>query len=370
MSIFCGLLIVVAAFAGIYFYSKAKYPAKPAPDETHFITTSDGWRLALHRYCPRGKRPTKEPVLLHHGLTCSHIGFDLGVSDVEGPVPSLAHWLADKGYDVWVCDLRGRAASETAGCFADKNWDWNVDDYIEKDNPVIVDYVLSQSAYKNLHWIGHSMGGILLFCYCALSGSPKIASGVSVGSGLDYTDTGSHYQPLIPLADYVGKIGRIPVGILTTIFAPFCGRMNNIFESFNYYPKNISPLAGRVIHASALVDTTGKVLEQMATLFRHGGLRSANGETTYTELAKNVKTPILLLAGDRDLQASPMLSEKTRDLFPGKKHKTMFFGKEYGHAQHYGHFDLLCGLRADEEVFPHILEWLKKHRATKSAKKK
>ena len=34
------------------------------------------------------------------------------------------------------------------------------------------------------------------------------------------------------------------------------------------------------------------------------------------------------------------------------------FGKEQGHADHYGHFDLLMGRRAGREVFPHIDRWL------------
>jgi pimeloyl-ACP methyl ester carboxylesterase len=370
MCFFCGVLIIIATLAGLYFYSKLKYAPTTRQDETHFITTSDGWRLALHRYRARGKKPHCEPVLLHHGLTCSHIGFDLNVGDEKHPVPSLAIWLAAKGYDVWSCDLRGRGASEHAGHFQKKNWDWNVDDYIERDDPAIVDYILSKSPYKNLHWIGHSMGGILLFCYCALNGSPKIASGISAGSGLDYTDTGSHYQPLIPFAGLAGKIGRIPAGFFTKVIAPFCGRINNVFESFNYYPKNTAPKAARMIHGAALFDTTGKVFHQMAGLFTLGGLRSADGRTIYTELAGNVTTPMLLLAGDKDIQASPQLSEKTRKLFPGDDHQTAFFGKDFGHAEHYGHFDLLCGLRAKAEVYPHIIKWLEAHPAKKARAKK
>ena len=40
------------------------------PDETHFVTTPDGWRLALSRYLPAhpdGKK-RKHPVVLGHGL--------------------------------------------------------------------------------------------------------------------------------------------------------------------------------------------------------------------------------------------------------------------------------------------------------------
>jgi hypothetical protein len=37
------------------------------------------------------------------------------------------------------------------------------------------------------------------------------------------------------------------------------------------------------------------------------------------------------------------------------------FGPEHGHADHYGHFDLLVGRNAVREVFPHIDRWLDEH---------
>ena len=361
------LLIVLSLLVLVLLFAlrvvESRYGPRPTPDEIHFVAASDGWRLALHRYRPRGDNPHGEPVLLHHGLSGCHSNFDLGVSTPETPAPSLAHWLADRGYDVWVCDLRGRGASERPRLFSSKRWDWSVDDFIEKDNPAFVDYILSRSPYRNLHWIGLSMGGILLFCHCALHGSPRVASGVACGSGLEYKDTGSAFDSLIPLAPLAPRIRRVPVGLLSKLEAPFFGRWNLKMEHFNFYPPNMAPRAIRAIGSGSLDDVSGNVMLQMATMFREGGLTSFDGTVRYAELAANITTPLLLIAGEKDQQSSVKLAEKTRRLLTGDKHKVAAFGRSYGHPEHYGHIDLVAGLRAEMETFPEILAWLRAHPA-------
>jgi len=41
--------------------------------------------------------------------------------------------------------------------------------------------------------------------------------------------------------------------------------------------------------------------------------------------------------------------------------KVQIFGKEFGQAEHYGHFDLLLGKNAAQEVFPVVAEWLEEY---------
>ncbi|MDP8256498.1 MAG: alpha/beta fold hydrolase [Candidatus Alcyoniella australis] len=360
--LFVILLIIVAARLYLYFV-EAAYGPKTTEDEVHYVTASDGWRIALHRYRPRGENPHGEPVLLHHGLAASYKNFDLGVGTKEHPSPSLAHWLADRGYDVFVCDLRGRGLSDHAGLFTGKRWDWTVDDFIYKDDPAFVDYILERTGFANMHWIGLSMGGILLFCYCALHGSPKLASGVAAGSGLRYADTGSDYQPIIGLS-WLGPImRRVPIGTLSKLQAPLAGRWNLKSERFDYYPPNTAPQAGRAIMSGSLEDVSGNQVLQMSTLFKGRGLASWDGTVYFAEEAKNITTPTLLVCGVQDLQSSVDLSHKTRELFGEGDHKVAPFGKDFGHKEDYGHIDLVAGINAESETFPEMLAWLQTHPA-------
>jgi hypothetical protein len=73
----------------------------------HRVGTRDGWSLHLVRTRAADRSCQQQgprfPVLLVPGLACGgQWCFDCG------PVgPSLVDWLAIRGWDVWVCDLRG-----------------------------------------------------------------------------------------------------------------------------------------------------------------------------------------------------------------------------------------------------------------------
>ncbi len=327
-------------------------------DETHAVTTADGWQLSLLRYRPKGRHARGEPVLLHHGLGSSSDVFDLGLDCCDPPTPSLARWLSFAGYDVWVCDLRGSWRSRPAdGQRA--TWDWSVDDHVNRDDTAFVDYILAQTKRESLHWVGHSLGGILLLCYCALYGSPRIASGSVVAAGLDGGGAGSLYRFCAPFGPIARRLHRMPMSWLSLPLAPLAGR-GLFFEQANYVPANVAPTAARAVHR-LIQDVSGNVLAQLASLFRPGGFRSLDGTRSYAALAANIQTPMLLLAGEKDHQFPPVAIARTFRLLRGSQHKTTLIGRHHGQREDYGHQDLLVGIRADREVYPRILDWLAAH---------
>ena len=344
-------------------HSEMKLSLGNEPCEIHYTAASDGWNLALRRYPPGGEAPHGEPVLLQHGLGCSSKQFDLGVSRPGAPVPSLARWLSGLGYDVWAGDLRGSGRSERPGRHLKHRWDWAVDDFIEKDIPAFLDYILAHSRHDRLHWVGHSMGGILLLCHCAVHGASQIASGAAAAAGLDYSGAGSRYDIIEPLKGLGRLVRRVPAGLLARRFAPLFGRIPNPLEASFCHSPNVAPVAVRAM-LSGQYDVSGEVLYQLASLFKPGGLRSLDGELCYSALIGNIETPLLMIAGEKDLQCSPSAAEKTFRRLPGSRHRMLVFGKSFGQPEHYGHFDLFTGLRADREVFPHLHEWLLAHPAS------
>lgn len=361
------LIALIVALRLVMRFSESRYRPSSQEDEIHFVTPSDGWRLALHRYLPKGGTPHGEPVLLHHGLAGNHSNFDMGLDSPGAPVPSMARWLAEQGYEVWCCDLRGQGDSERPSLGNGKRWGWCLDDHIEKDDPAFVDYILARSDYENLHWIGHSMGGLLLLCHCALHGSPCVASGIGIGSGIDFGGSESQMRSLAPLARVAGWIPRVPMNVLSKLSAPLAGRWGLGFERVTYCPENMAPKAARSMIGGSNGDISGKLLLQLATLFQPGGLRSMDGRISYSDRAKGIQTPCLMIEGDRDQLCPPMAGTRTLECLSGDQHGMLTIGKEYGHKEHYGHADLLAGLNADEEVFPCILQWLQDHPATKKS---
>src|SRR5262249_3588950 len=144
-------------------------------DELRFATTDDGWQLALHRYRPV-ETSRRHPVVLCHGMGANHIGFDLA------PEVSLSRRLAALGFDVDAVDLRGHGGSEPAKFRGPHRWGFSFDDYLYRDVPAALAKVLATSGAPAVHWVGHSMGGILLYAQLAALGSAKLVSGVAIGS--------------------------------------------------------------------------------------------------------------------------------------------------------------------------------------------
>lgn len=74
--------------------------------EEHFIRTSDGYLLCLHRIMPklRAKQPSnsRPPILFVHGLMMNS---EVWVTNMkkENNLPLV---MCDEGYDVWVRNLK------------------------------------------------------------------------------------------------------------------------------------------------------------------------------------------------------------------------------------------------------------------------
>lgn len=104
------------------------------------------------------------PVLLVHGSV------ENGTIFYSKSGKGFAPWLADKGYNVYVPDLRGRGKSTPA---ITKNSNFGQMDMINTDLPELVKFVLNNSGKDRLFIGAHSWGGNLLLA--ALARFPELA---------------------------------------------------------------------------------------------------------------------------------------------------------------------------------------------------
>lgn len=331
-----------------------RHPSKP--DARLDVTTADGWRLALHRYRASGPR-RNHPVVLCPGLGANRVSFDLS-ADL-----SLAKRLARNGYEVFVPELRGHGLSEMPRLLRGRRrFGWTFDDYLTKDVPAHLDAIAKETGTDSVHWVGHSMGGILLFALLASGGSKRIRSGTTVGSSIDYSGSSSWFKTVAKASFLTRLLPALPLGYLSLTSAPMAARLpGNLTDVFVVWPSNVDPKAYRLLQATCFSAVSSGVLRQLATAFRPGGLTSADGATRYAPGLAGATAPVLVIAGDRDRQCPPEAAKASFDVLGSPDKKLLAFGKQSGLPDHYGHFDLLMGKRAATEVLPSIDAWIDAH---------
>ncbi|XP_062195864.1 uncharacterized protein LOC133899009 [Phragmites australis] len=249
-------------------------------------------------------------------------------------------------------------------------YNWDFDHYLEEDIPAAVEYIRQHSKAKNgkLLAIGHSMGGILLYAMLSRSGFEGVPSNlaaiVTLASSVDYTTSNSSLKMLLPLAHPAQALNVpvVPLGTLLAAAYPWASGPLHLFSWLNHqisaqdmmHPELLSKLV-----FNNFCTVPAKVVLQLTTAFREGGLCNRNGTFSYKDHLRECQTPVLALAGDKDLICPPEAVYETVKLIPKHKVKYRVFGKPKG--PHYAHYDLVGGRLATHEVYPCIIEFLCHH---------
>ncbi|KAL6766890.1 LIP2 [Auxenochlorella protothecoides x Auxenochlorella symbiontica] len=147
--------------------------------EKHFVTTSDGYILSLYRI-PFGRAgrggPPRAPLILQHGI------FDTSAAWVlNDPDQSLAFLAAEAGWDVWLPNSRGNDFSlehTTLDISQREYWNFTFGTMAEEDLPAIMEYVLEKTRHPKVAYVGHSQGATQLVA--ASSRHPELAEKVSL----------------------------------------------------------------------------------------------------------------------------------------------------------------------------------------------
>ena len=333
-------------FVHLWFWGRYYRPGHGAVDEIHFARTADRWRLALHRYRPEASQDQRRPLLLCHGIAANRYSFDLSRGT------SLARYLRAQGWDVWVLELRGVGESSRPRFMGRRGWNWQVDDYLEKDLPAAIDYVCAQSQSPSLHWIGHSLGGTLGLVAAQGSLATKLAS-VSVLGSPFFFHPSEAARNLIRLSRVFSWTRALRLRVVARAFAPFFFHLRARMVVLNV--ANIRGHVARRALSHMVADICQKVVSQLGDAVRRGHLELA-GQDIQGALA-HVRRPALLLYGAADSLATTEEGRRIHEALGGES-RLHFLGRNHGHREDYGHGDLLLGRHVREEVFPLIAQWL------------
>lgn len=359
MSIGWIVLIVIAAIAVVkvayYFGIDYALSEPPRAHEIHTITTDDGWRIKLLRY--RAGDDPGEPVFLCHGFSANHLNLTMPAGH------ALADFLAERDYDCWAIDLRGNRLSEPpAGVSRHKA---TFDGYVMHDIPAALDFIRYATGYEQVHWVGHSMGGMLLYAYELVHGRDRIASGTTLGAppGFDPAYMNSHTTIL-------GLINRFPrlAELYERSLMPIVATLRPNLSLFPINWKNVHPGVTVKDFYNIVEMPAGPVAHTLMDCAAHRFWAVNNDTVNVLAGLKTLRTPVLAFAAQRDPMATPALVQTFVESLPTNDKKCVILSKANGCSEDYDHVEMPFSRNGREEVFEPIADWIAAHPAKRGQK--
>jgi pimeloyl-ACP methyl ester carboxylesterase len=328
----------------------------PIRREVFTCTTRDVHTLILWRCIPpiEKNRVHENSVVLCHGFASNRFTFDLN------PDVSVVDYMATKGWDTWVVELRGSGKSKNTGPNTESSHSWCFEDHIE-DLRTIIQKVYTVSG-NPVHIIGHSMGAMLVQCAAAgaCGDTSMIRSGVSIGGSFRMSD--SEWKEFLWLWPIVQHCTTIHPEYIQEILAPMSFRFNTPWDQLFFRQVNVDHNVAREMFRKNWEPIPISLISQLRSAVGPGGLRSKDGTKTYADILPSITIPMLLLAGSEDAQCPPTSMELAHSLIENSTYKCL--GKKIGQKHEYGHFDLIVGLNAKTEVWDGISHFLENNDPT------
>ncbi len=283
------------------------------------VETTDSVTLALHRLPPpsSGSANSRPALLLVHGAFSSHTVWRR--RDGAG----LADFLSDRGFDVWLADLRHHGASPREP----RPGTWRFEDWILFDAPALAARVRQETQGARLAWIGHSSGGAVGLCWLARLGTAEPAAPLPVSTIVCFGTPGPRRLGAVRYALAAATIGT----------ARALGR----------FPARALGMGSEDEAARILADWMGWNVR--------GRWVGADGFDYFAALA-GVGTPYLGVAGAADRLFAP--AEGCREVVEaiGAARKALAV------ADGLSHKGMLRDSRARERCWPRVVAWLEETR--------
>lgn len=319
--------------------------------ERHWAVTSEKFELFMERLRLEAGGRGGFPVVLSHGFFVNSAILNFGEEH------SLARHLAREGFDVWNLSFRGSGRSLNPLGGGPRQW--TLDDIIEKDVAAVIRYVQQETKRPKLFWVGYEMGGLVLYGYLGKKRSAGLAGGVTLGAPVSFNHSRQELvKKLLHLEEspFLKKVFLyFNAPALGRLLIPMIPKVERLF----YNPDNIEEEVRDRLLETALMDINPGVLDHLLLMIKRGEFVAASGGYNYRKNLNRIGIPLLLIAGEDDRLAPP---DSIREIYraSGSADRTLrTFGPRSKDSAAYGHFDLIAGKKAPEEVYPVISKWLR-----------
>ncbi|MCW5829950.1 MAG: alpha/beta fold hydrolase [Deltaproteobacteria bacterium] len=329
--------------------------ARHRADERVIALADDGHPVALHRIRPEGETKGR-PVILCHGIACNRYFFD------HHPERSFARSLAREGRDVWILEMRGHGHSRRASRVETiLRHQWQFDDYVMGDLPAAIRTVQERTGADRVDWIGHSMGGMVMYAYLMTHPGEDVGTVVALGSPTFIDNRFWFWQVAAAIQPFTRFIPNYPVRFIAWAAAPFILALHPFIPNPFYTSGNMRARDAARLFQNVLDDVSNEEFRVGATFIRRKGFRSPSLKLNYAASFDRVRRPLLVVAAAHDVLAPPRDVYAAYDRSASADKRYVNLGRREGYSADYGHVDLVMGKRALEEVLPIVTEWLQRH---------
>jgi pimeloyl-ACP methyl ester carboxylesterase len=344
-----GIVLLISLYMTLL---SSLYPEQLRTNEVLHLRTDDLWMLRLCRY--RKSRASGEPVLFVHGLRSNQHNF---TSPENG---CLVDYLSSKGYDCWTIDLRGCASSQVP--FERTRNEIRLEDFFQQDLPAAVRHILKTTNYNKLHWVGHSMGGMLLHAYVESHGSEQLASATTLAAPYDFNDVSS----VVPR--WLLNFGiNFPVfsGSLVRGCIPFVRLLRIPLPFFPLNRRNIAKRMHSGHFINMMENPVPGVLRQVLESMTAQKFLLNEGEVDIKKGLPGFPVPILAFLGASDPFVVPRRAMQLFETIELEDKKLVLCARSQGFVEDYNHCDLAFGKEAEREIFEEVAAWLGDHSCVK-----
>jgi len=307
----------------------------PAPDRLYY-RSRDGWEAPLWCY-PAAPGAPGEPLLLAHGLGLRPSGFSVAQAD------SIIQAARTAGFSVYLLAHRGDpgAVPPRPGARFD------FDDIAAMDVPAALERVCEQSGYDRVLWLGHAMGGQLLYAHLALNGSAQIAAGISLCAPVRFSAPRSQARALAVAAQLLPASWPVPTRALHQALAPLAGE-----QLWSALGGALDGPAARGMMLHSVSDIHAGLLQQFATWLRSGSLCDRSDRLDYVAGMAGTEAPLLVVSAEGDPVCPTSAARPAFDALHPDRASWLQLDAQWGHL------DPLVGQRAARDLHPELLRWL------------
>lgn len=343
-----GLFCLAGLLVGYLGLLSSVFPEKVRTREVGTVITSDLWKLRICRF--RRGRTEGEPVLLVHGLGTNHHNFS------EPANGCLVDYLVEKGYDCWALDLRGTRSSKAP--FERDPMAVSMDDFLLHDVPAAIEHIRRATGYAKVHYVGHSLGGMLLYAYVQEFGAERIGSAATLGAPIGFD--GVRAKAGLALLPVIKRFPLFCADLLKGTF-PIVAPLRFNPGVFPMNARNVHP-ALKVSDFYNMVDIPiPAVLGEMAHMLHRKVWRMKSDKLDVKAGLSSMRFPLLAIYGKRDPFTPLEHAKRFIYSLPHEDKALLICSRENGCKNDYGHCDLAFGVDGARAVFKPIAEWFAAH---------